>query len=134
MSFKEFDVSELKKTMEKYAEEAEKNYGKTKEYKDFDKKTANYTDQNWYRLDTEGTQIFIEFANIMNKGADSNEAQQLVKKWKKFISQNFYECTDSILKNLGEMYVQDERFVKNIDKHGEGLAKFINKEIEIYCK
>lgn len=32
------------------------------------------------------------------------------------------------------MYVQDERFSKNIDKNGEGTAKLISEAIEIYCK
>lgn len=32
------------------------------------------------------------------------------------------------------MYIQDERFSENIDKNGEGTAKFISEVIEIYCK
>jgi hypothetical protein len=32
------------------------------------------------------------------------------------------------------MYVADERFKNNIDKHGTGTAEFVSKAIEIYCK
>ena len=32
------------------------------------------------------------------------------------------------------MYVGDERFKKNIDKHAEGTAEFISKAIEVYCR
>jgi len=31
------------------------------------------------------------------------------------------------------MYVADERFKRNIDRHGDGTALFISKAIEIYC-
>ena len=31
------------------------------------------------------------------------------------------------------MYVQDERFTKNIDKTKEGLSEFLSEAIEIYC-
>ena len=34
----------------------------------------------------------------------------------------------------GQMYVLDERFRNNIDKHGDGTAAFASKAIEIYCK
>lgn len=31
------------------------------------------------------------------------------------------------------MYVADERFTKNIDKYGEGLAQFLSNAMNIYC-
>ena len=41
---------------------------------------------------------------------------------------------DDILAGLGQMYVCDERFTQNIDKHGVGTAEFVNKAIFEYCK
>jgi uncharacterized protein YaaR (DUF327 family) len=32
------------------------------------------------------------------------------------------------------MYVADERFTKNIDKYGEGVAEFLSSAIKYYCK
>jgi hypothetical protein len=32
------------------------------------------------------------------------------------------------------MYVGDERFKNNIDKHADGTAAFICDSIEVYCK
>jgi hypothetical protein len=32
------------------------------------------------------------------------------------------------------MYVADERFKTNIDKHASGTADFVSKAIEIYCR
>ena len=47
----------------------------------------------------------------------------------------FLSCTDEILRGLGEMYVSDERFRKNIDKAGgNGTAEFVAAAIKEYCK
>jgi hypothetical protein len=32
------------------------------------------------------------------------------------------------------MYVLDERFKKNIDKHGEGTAEFVREAIKVFCR
>ena len=50
------------------------------------------------------------------------------------ITANYYTCTDEILAGLGEMYVVDERFKKNIDKYGEGTAEFAAEGIRIYVE
>lgn len=49
-------------------------------------------------------------------------------------SENYYLCTNQILAGLGQMYVADERFKSNIDKHADGTAEFICEAIEIYCR
>ena len=36
------------------------------------------------------------------------------------------------LAGLGKMYIADERFKKNIDKHGEGTAEFASEAIANY--
>lgn len=59
---------------------------------------------------------------------------QLVKKWQDFITDNFYVCTNEILSGLGEMYIADERFKANIDKHGDGTAQFMCDSIKAYCE
>ncbi|MDE6385989.1 MAG: TipAS antibiotic-recognition domain-containing protein, partial [Eubacterium sp.] len=59
------------------------------------------------------------------------EAQNLIKKLQNFITENYYTCTDEILKGLGQMYISDERFKKNIDNAGGvGTAEFTVKAIE----
>lgn len=35
-------------------------------------------------------------------------------------------------KNLGKMYIEDERFTKNLDQYGEGLANFMAEAITYY--
>ena len=50
------------------------------------------------------------------------------------ITENYYHCTREILFGLGQMYVADERFKNNIDKHADGTAAFIRDAITAYCK
>ena len=80
--------------------------------------------------------IMADFAFCMKKDKrpDSAEAQNLVKILQNRISENYYLCTNEILSGLGQMYVADERFKNNIDKHANGTAAFICEAIEIYCR
>lgn len=65
--------------------------------------------------------------------ADSDKAQALVNELQSYITENYYTCTKRILAGLGQMYVSDERFKNNIDKHIQGTAEFVRDAIEIYC-
>ena len=58
----------------------------------------------------------------------------LVAKLQIHITANYYTCTDEILAGLGQMYVVDERFKKNIDKYGEGTTEFVTEGIRIYVE
>ena len=80
--------------------------------------------------------VLAQFADCLQSGQapDSNEAQALVKELQSYITENYYTCGNDILKGLGQMYVADERFKNNIDKHATGTADFISKAIEFYCK
>ena len=128
---KAFDNSEF----EKYKTEAEEKWGHTDAYKEHTEKTKNYSKDKWNNLADEMNDILAKFATSMKNGSDPNsaEAQGLVKTLQNHISENYYSCTNEILAGLGQMYVSDERFKNNIDKHAEGNAEFINKAIKFYC-
>lgn len=130
-----FDNSEYETARRQYENEAKQRWGNTDAYKESQAKTAGYSDEKWNSVGEGMSAILGEFAKCMNNGvsAESDTAQDLVKKLQDYITANFYRCTDDILAGLGEMYVCDERFKTNIDKHGEGTAKFISKAVKIYC-
>ena len=79
--------------------------------------------------------IMGEFALCLKQGEkpDSAAVQALVQKLQSHITENFYRCTNEILAGLGQMYVADERFKNNIDKHADGTAAFICEAIRTYC-
>ena len=121
--------------MKNYETEARSRWGDTDAYREHEQKTKNYTKEKWEEANDGLMAIFAEFATLKNSGAsaDFDEAQALVAKLQAHITVNYYTCTDEILAGLGKMYVADERFKKNIDKHGEGTAEFSAKAIKYYC-
>ena len=122
--------------MKDYFNETRERWGDTSAYREHTVKTKNYTKEKWSEANDGLMAIFAEFAVCKQSGADadSNEAQALVAKLQAHITENYYTCTDEILAGLGKMYVADERFKKNIDKHGEGTAVFASAAIEVYCR
>ena len=109
-----------------YAEEAKQRWGNTAAYKEFEQRHTDHS-QAVALLDA----VFEEFAEL-NRA--SEPAKITVEKLQQCITDNFYTCTDDILKGLGQMYVTDDRFRKNIDRHGEGTAEFVSACIKSYCK
>ena len=128
---KAFDNGEF----EKYKAEVKEKWGNTDAYKEHAERTKNYSKQKWNELAKGMDNIMAEFAVCMKKGetSDSFEAHNLVKMLQNHITENYYLCTKEILAGLGKMYVADERFKNNIDKHADGAAVFISEAIQIYC-
>lgn len=134
MSFTQFDSTQMEEAKKKYAAEAKQRWGATSAYTEYAEKTKDYDDPQWKLLGGEGAKILSAFGSNRSLDPGSPEAQALVKQWQDFITANFYACTKPILSCLGEMYISDERFTRNIDRHGEGTALFMAAAIEIYCR
>lgn len=119
-----------------YEAEAKERWGKTEAYREHTEKTKDYSKDKWQSVTDGLDNIFGEFAECMKGGSTpaSEAAKALAEKLQKHITDNFYTCTNEILLGLGQMYVCDERFTQNIDKHGVGTAEFVNKAIIEYCK
>lgn len=131
-----FNNNEYEAARRRYADEAKQRWGNTDAYKESEQKTAGYSADKWGDVNAGLNAVLAEFAVALKDGAtpESETAQLLVKKLQQYITDNFYTCTNEILAGLGQMYVADERFRKNIDKNGVGTAEFISKAIKIYCK
>ena len=129
---KAFDNTEF----EKYKAEAQEKWGSTDAYKEHQEKTKGYSKDKWNSMAAGMDAIMGQFAASMKQGdaPDSAAAQDLVKALQSHITENYYTCTKEILFGLGQMYVTDERFKANIDKHGDGTAAFICEAIRTYCK
>ena len=120
----------------KYETEVYSRWSATAAYREHEKKTKNYTKEKWAEANDGLMAIFAEFVACKDSGAsaDSAETQALVAKLQAHITENYYPCTDQILSGLGQMYVADERFKKNIDKYGEGTAEFASEAIAAFCR
>ena len=79
--------------------------------------------------------MFSELGELKHLTPNADEVQMKISALQKFITDNYYVCTDEILSDLGEMYVSDERFKNNIDKvGGDGTADFVKQAIAVYCR
>ncbi len=118
-----------------YDKEVKQRFGNTDAYKEHAEKTSNYSADKWQEVNDGLNAVLAKFAECLNSGytTDSPEAQALVKELQNYITENYYTCTKEILAGLGQMYVADERFKNNIDKHTVGTAEFVSKAIKVYC-
>ena len=121
---------------ENYKNEVKEKWGNTQAYNEYTEKTKGYSKENFNAIGEKMNEVLAEFANCMNVGLspESTDAQNLVEKLQNFITENYYTCTNETLSGLGQMYVADERFKNNIDKHSVGTAEFISQAIAIYCR
>lgn len=128
---KAFDKSEL----DAYKSEAKAKWGSTAAYKEHEEKTKSYSGEKWNELAEGLDHIMGEFSLCMKReeAPDSTAAQELVKELQSYITENYYRCTDEILSGLGQMYVADERFRSNIDRHADGTAAFVSEAIASFC-
>lgn len=129
-----FDVFNTDK-LDQYAAEAREKWGKTEAYKEFEKKTEGQSKEQQLADGNGLMAIFAQLGAIRNTPPESNDAQALVAKLQKFITDHYYTCTPQILKGLGQMYIAGDSMTENIDKAGgAGTAEFVHKAIEIYTR
>ena len=121
---------------EQYKAEAKEKWGSTDAYREYEEKAKGQSRDSAQSAADGLDDIFAEFAQCMEnrETADSAVAQALVRKLQQHITDNFYTCTPQILAGLGQMYVLDERFRDNIDRHGIGTASFVSAAINHYAK
>jgi DNA-binding transcriptional MerR regulator len=131
--FAVFDMSEIERHKQKYAEETKQKYGQTDAYKESQQKTANYTKEDWATIMQQSNELYARIASLMDKGPADPQVQEAVAQCRQHITDSFYNCTPEIFRGLGDLYVNDERFTANIDKIKPGLAKFLREAMHIYC-
>lgn len=126
MDFDVFDKSEI----EKYKDEVIAKWGNTKAYQEYKQKDIAGNGDSSSKAAKELMTIFSEIGELKHLTPDSDEVQKKITVLQEFITDNYYVCTDEILSGLGEMYVCDERFKKNIDRAGgDGTAEFVRQAI-----
>lgn len=130
--FEPFDMKKIEAHQKKYAAEAKEKYGHTEAYAESMKKTATYKEEDWRRIHEQQEALYRRLVALMNKGIESPDVQKVAGDMRRFITENFYECTPDIFRGLGQLYVSDPRFTKNIDRYRPGLAQFLSDAIRVY--
>ena len=126
MKFDAFDKTE----QEKYVAEVKEKWGNTIAYQEYQQHEKGGATGNPADL----MRHFAKLGKLKHLAHTAPEAQAAIRDLQQFITDHFYTCTLEILVGLGEMYVADDRFRKNIDKAGgEGTADFVAQAIRAYC-
>jgi len=133
MNRNDWIADDISTSKEKYAQEARDRWGHTDAFKESTAKVDAYSTEDMADIRVAQQELFEEFAHYVGTDAGDRRVQELVIKWQKHITDNFYECTDEILQGLGRMYIADTRFTENIDRFGVGAAKLMSDAIEYYC-
>ncbi|WP_369809960.1 MerR family transcriptional regulator [Gracilibacillus caseinilyticus] len=110
-----------------YEKEARERWGDQK-VNEANQKAAGMTKATQEEMNN----IYWELASIRDQEPASDQAQAAIKKWYDFLNQHFSTYSVEAFQGLGRMYVADERFTKNIDQFGEGLAKFMSEAMEVF--
>lgn len=120
--FKGFDFSH-----NPYEEEAREKWG-DKAVDQANEKTKNMTTFDQERFN----EIFRRLAEVRHLSPDSEEVQERIQEWFQYLNK-IGNYSLNAFKGLGQMYVNDERFTKNIDQFGEGLAEFMCTAMSVYA-
>lgn len=131
LDFSAFDTKKL----DEYAKQAKESYGQTEEYKEFEKKSKDWTKEDVANINRGLMEIFVEFGKMRDKKAADKVVQEQVERLRGYITEHFYNCSVKVLSGLGKMYAGGGSMTENIDKAaGKGTAEFVGEAIEVYCR
>lgn len=116
---------------DQYEDEVRGRWGDTDAYRQSQRRAASYTKEDWLRIQREYDEINQRFVALMEAGepADSEAAMDAAEEHRRWIARSHYDCGYEMHTCLGEMYVADERFTRNIDKAKAGLAAYLKDAI-----
>ncbi len=118
----------------KYEEEARQRWGHTPQYKESQRKWASYSKEQKQEIKEEGGQFALRMVTTdPNKKPDDADVQAAIEEYHAYFNKYFYACDTEFMRNLSDMWVQDERFAINYERIRVGGAKFLRDAVHIYC-
>lgn len=109
-----------------YEDEVKERWGETPAYRQSNERMKRYTPADMERLKAEGAEVQVRYLALMDAGipADSPQAAEVAESHRAHFHKWFYDCSPEMLKGVSNLWVNDPRFTKNIDKVREGLAAY----------
>ncbi|MDF2726240.1 MAG: antibiotic resistance transcriptional regulator, MerR family [Paenibacillus sp.] len=95
-------------------------------------KLAKLTKQEQQELADGMNAIYRKLASLRHESPESEESQAAIKEWYDYLNKMGSYSLEAF-RGLGQMYVDDARFTKNIDQFGEGLAAFMRDAMAVYA-
>jgi DNA-binding transcriptional MerR regulator len=119
-----------------YEDEVQARWGETDAYAESARRTAAYTKADWERIRSESDEITAALVAALDRGAAPGDpaVQEIVDRHWRHLARWFYTPTSEMYAGLGDLYVNDPRFTKNIDAARRGLAAFQREAMQIYAR
>lgn len=125
--FKGFDFSS-----NPYEQEARERWGDKAVDESNAKLGKMKADGNMQAFQDEMNELYRKLGDARHEDPASEAAQEAIGDWFKLLNKMGSYSLEAF-KGLGQMYVDDERFTKNIDQFGEGLALFMRDAMAHYA-
>lgn len=110
-----------------WAEEARERWGHTELYKESERRTKRYKDEDWAEIKAEGEAVEAAMAALLSSGeaADGVKAMDLAEQARLHVDRWFYPCSHAMHVALADMYTADARFAAHYEQRAAGLAAFV---------
>jgi DNA-binding transcriptional MerR regulator len=114
-----------------YEQETKQRWGHTDAYRESQRRTQQYTAEDWKRYRDENASLMSAFVAALaaGSGADDGAVMDLAEQHRLLIDRWFYPCSHEMHVRLADMYEADPRFAQNIDKAAAGLTPFLSAAI-----
>ncbi len=83
-------------------------------------------------INREGDRIYNAVSNLMHLPPEASEVQIEMQAYYNLLDR-FYNCSPKMFRGLADLYANDSRFAKNIDRHGAGLSKYLREAMYIFA-
>lgn len=115
---------------EDYETEAEQRWGDSPAWAQSQSRTAKLGKQDWIEIKAAGDDLNRRMAATMVAGVAPTTvtAMELAEEHRRSIEQ-FYDCSLDMHRNLGDMYLADERFTKTYEDVAPGLTQWLRDAI-----
>ena len=107
--------------------EAKQHWGRSDAYQESQRRTKDYSEDDWKQLKAEQAAIYADAALAQAAGKKPSEeaVMDIAERHRLSIDRWFYPCSVAMHLALANMYEGDHRFSENIDKYGPGLTPFL---------
>ena len=118
-----------------YREEVQERWGDTGAYRQSRERTRRYTKADWEGLKAEMEAINARYVALMDAGTPpgSPEAAAVAAAHRAHFDRWYYDCSPQMLRGVSNMWVEDERFTRNIDARKPGLAAYQHAAVQAWA-
>lgn len=114
-----------------YEQEARERWGDNAVDR-YNEKLGKMSKEDQAQLGDRMNAIYRKLADLRGGAPDTPKAQAAIREWYDLLNE-MGAYSPEAFKGLGQMYVEDERFTRNIDQFGEGLAIFMRDAMAAFA-